>query len=368
MNQDSSAIERLKRVAQRNRISPQIDDDIEVAEELELLRDHLNASFFRSAEKWMLPNWATQTIWSKGKRQEILETLPNNKYRNWIVIGGPGSRSYAISDHTGLVTVHEECGSLDFWLSAEEIQFPALQEYDGPRLNLVTVDDQMYEWKTTSGPLEFNRLLYHVIEGEKEYIFNEIVLRNLSLEPQEITFFVALRPTSVRGIEPIESISYNDSKRMLFSNDNLALITDKRPSMVVMDTFDNPNLVDSLNESEDRMDQSFTAARGNGTAVLKYTVQLKPAGHDTLVFASPLFRTSESEAPTSVNMNPRLRDDAVARWFDFNDDSPIGSYPNEELMIATAQGKTSLVIQAREYVQRLSTDSLVDRAPDMARI
>ena len=34
----------------------------------------------------------------------------------------------------------------------------------------------MYEWKTTSGPLEFNRLLYHVVEDEKEYIFNEIVI------------------------------------------------------------------------------------------------------------------------------------------------------------------------------------------------
>ena len=67
-------------------------------------------------------------------------------------------------------------------------------------------------------------------------------------------------------------------------------------------------------------------------------------------------------------MNPRLRDDAVARWFDFNDDSPKGSYPDEALMMATAQGKTSLVIQAREFVQRMASDVLVNRASDIARI
>ena len=368
MNQDNSVIERFKRVAKSNRINPQFDDGILPAEKVEILRSHLNAAFFGSAEKWMLPSWAIQTIWDRGKRQDIQDILPNEKYSNWIVIGGPGSQSYGISDHTGLVTILEECGSFDFWPRADDIQFPALQEYDGPRLNLVTVDDQMYEWSTTSGPLEFNRLLYHVIEDDNEYIFNEIVLRNLSLEPQEFTFYITLKPTSVRGMEPIESLTYDSSRRMLTSNDNLALIADKAPSMVIMDTFDNPNLLNALEDTGERLDQSYTSVRGNGTAVMKYTIHLRPAGHETLVFASPLFRTTEKDAPQKVNMNPRLRDDAVARWFDFNDDSPKGSYPDEALMMATAQGKTSLVIQARKFVQRMASDILVNRASDITRI
>ncbi|MHA2425435.1 MAG: hypothetical protein ACXAEF_11655, partial [Candidatus Thorarchaeota archaeon] len=368
MNHGASAIERLNRVAQRNRITPQIEDGMDVADEMELIRGHLNATFFRSAERWMLPNWATKMLWEKGKRQDLNDVFHNNKYRNWIVIGAPGSKSYAMSDHTGLVTIRDECGSLDFWPKADEIEFPSLQDYDGPRLSLVTVDDQMYEWKTTSGPLEFNRLLYHIVEDDREYIFNEIVLRNLSLEPQEISFYVALRPLSIRGMEPIESLSYDSSKKMLFSNDCLAIIADKTPAMIVMDTFDNPNLMGTLTESEDRMDKSYTAARGNGIAVMKYNVQLRPAGHETLVFASPLFKASESDSSTSVNMSPRLRDDAVARWFDFNDDSPKGAYPDEELMMATAQGKTALVIQARNFVNNMDAEKLIEKTSDLARI
>ncbi|MFW9848812.1 MAG: hypothetical protein ACFFF4_06710 [Candidatus Thorarchaeota archaeon] len=368
MNRDSSTLERLNRIAQCNRISLEIPDSIDSTDTIEIIRDRLNATFFATADKWMLPNWAIRHIWHKGKRSDVEESISNNRYRNWIVIGGPGSKSYAISDHTGLVTAIEDCGSLDFWPKVDEVEFPALEEYGSPRLNLVSVDDQMYEWKTASGPLEFTRLLYHVIEDDTEYIFNEIILRNLSLEPQETSFFVALRPLSIRGVEPIESLTYDSIRRMLFSNNRLALISEKPPSSVIMDTFDNPNLLATLDESTERMDLSYSAARGNGTAILKYDINLRPAGQERMVFASPLFKASESDKLGTISMSPRVRDDAVARWFDFNEDAPKGSYPNEDLMMATAQGKTSLVIQAREYVRKMDPETIVSKGYDLVRI
>ncbi|MDF1541095.1 MAG: hypothetical protein P1Q69_19515, partial [Candidatus Thorarchaeota archaeon] len=367
MSIDSFVLEKLKRTAQRNRTNIPDSKGLNSIEEEHLLRASLNAAFFATAEKWMLPEWAIKVLWAGGSRRKIQDAFANDQFRNWMVIGGPGSSSYAIADRTGLTTILDECGSIDFWPHFNKTEFPALQENSGIRMNLVSVDDQMYEWKIALGPIEFDRLLYHVTEYDKEYIFNEIVLRNVSLEPQEFTFYVSIRPFSIRGVEPIESISSNENGTRLFVNNTLALIADRPPATLVMDTFDNPNLVELCSENG-RIDQSYSEARGKGTAVMKYTVRLRPAGHENIKFASPLFQSTPTDSAFRTNLSPRLRDEAVANWFDFNDDAPKGNYPDEDISMAAAQAKTSLVIQARGYVNRMTPDELVANASNIARV
>ncbi len=336
-------------------------------EEEHLLRAGLNAAFFATAEKWMLPEWAIKGLWVGGSRRKIEDAFANDQFRNWMVIGGPGSSSYAIADRTGLTTIRDECGSIEFWPQFNETEFPALQENSGIRMNLVSVDDQMYEWKIASGPIEFDRLLYHVDEDDKEYIFHEIVLRNVSLEPQEFTFYVSIRPFSIRGVEPIEAISSNENGTRIFVNNTLAMIADRPPAALVMDTFDNSNLLELCLE-DGRIDQSYTEARGKGTVVMRYTLPLRPAGIKHIIFASPLFLSTPTDEVFTTSLSPQLRDEAVANWFDFNDDSPKGNYPDEAISIAAAQAKASLVIQAREHVTRMTPDELVENAIDVARI
>lgn len=366
MSANNPVLEMLRRMIQRNRVSLPDSLGLNSAEEEHLLRAGLNATFFSGAEKWMLPEWAVRTLWTGGTRCEIEGSFSNDQFRNWMVIGGPGSSSYAIADRTGLTTILDECGSIDFWPQFSDVQFPALQESSGIRMNLVSVDDQMYEWKIALGPIEFDRLLYHVVEGDKEYIFNEIVLRNVSLEPQEFTFYVSMRPFSIRGVEPIESINSNEKGTHLFVNSTLALIADRPPDVLVMDSFDNPNLMD-LCAASGRIDQSYSEARGKGTAVMKYTVHLRPAGHENIIFASPLFVSTPNDGEVTTNLSPRLRDEAVAKWFDFNDDSPKGMYPDEDISMAAAQAKTSLVIQTRECINKMTPEELVGKASDITR-
>ncbi|MFW9910467.1 MAG: hypothetical protein ACFFEF_18065, partial [Candidatus Thorarchaeota archaeon] len=350
MTIDTELLERLQRVAQRNRVDVAIDSEQSINTKVEVIRGRLNSAFFKNAEKWMLPKWAISKIWVGGRRQEVSEQLNNDSHRNWVVIGSPGASSFAISDDSGLTTVQHECGSVELWIMNETPEFPALQDNNGSKLNLVSIDDQIYEWNAEKRAIELDRLIYHAEDDNKEYIINEIVLRNVSLEDASFTFFVVLRPFSIRGVEPIETLAFDTSKNSLYANGLLALVADRGPSSIIMDVFDNPDLINAVQSDRSRFDKNFSAARGNGTCILRYSINMQPAGHETLVFASPLFRLGEDEESIRVNLSPRLRDEAVARWFDFSDDSPAGHYPDEEIMKATGQAKASLVIQARNYV------------------
>jgi hypothetical protein len=111
----------------------------------------------------MIPNWAIVSL-RKADPDEVEESgLPNDGYRNWGLIGSPGAKSFGMTDTHGLVTAISECGSIDFWpQDGEGVAFPALAEHDGPRLNLLSSQDQLYGWEMTTGPVTFSRMVYHV--------------------------------------------------------------------------------------------------------------------------------------------------------------------------------------------------------------
>ncbi|MHA2600816.1 MAG: hypothetical protein AM324_001620, partial [Candidatus Thorarchaeota archaeon SMTZ1-83] len=229
---DDTCLERLRRVAGYNRVSLTDDQGIPATEAAKLLRSGLNGRVYSPAEQWMLPQWAIK----KSQKQPIDETgFANDTNRNWTFVGGVGTKKYGVADPSGLLTVLPECGSLDFWVqNGSEIVFPALADSDGPRLVLISPEDQVLEWKHVRSPVEFTRLIYHSCNGEHEYIYNEILVKNNSLKDALITFYVAVRPLSVRGVEPIESLAFQPEKRHLYANGLLAVVLDKDPDSVVM--------------------------------------------------------------------------------------------------------------------------------------
>jgi len=345
---DDTCLERLRRVAGYNRVSLTDDQGIPATEAAKLLRSGLNGRVYSPAEQWMLPQWAIK----KSQKQPIDETgFANDTNRNWTFVGGVGTKKYGVADPSGLLTVLPECGSLDFWVqNGSEIVFPALADSDGPRLVLISPEDQVLEWKHVRSPVEFTRLIYHSCNGEHEYIYNEILVKNNSLKDALITFYVAVRPLSVRGVEPIESLAFQPEKRHLYANGLLAVVLDKDPDSVVMTTADNTNLRVLLSGPATRLDQEFSATKGLATAVLRYNVKLAPAASKRFFFTSPLSPVEESAEGPVFQPNPRARDKTVGSWFDFSQSTTKLRFPDRGLDSTVIQAKATLAAQAASFV------------------
>ena len=343
----SENLERFRRVAKYNRVALPEAGIVTPREEIAFLQAALNGRVYARAEKWMLPNWATLAL-RKADPEGVEESgLPNDGYHNWGLIGSPGAKSFGMTDTHGLVTAISECGSLDFWpQGADGVAFPALAEHDGPRLNLLSSQDQLYEWEMTTGSVTFSRMVYHVSEGDDEAVFNEILLTNRALEEIRFTFYVALRPMSARGVEPIEKIEYDEAKNTLYSNGLVALMANRSPSAVVMSTADNPGLIETAMSTTDRCDRDYSATKGLASAVLRYDIKLRPAGSERIFFISPLSAVKQGARDLSFTTHEEMRDISIERWFKFSGKRSAGTYPERNFDEILSQAKASLAMQA----------------------
>ncbi|MFW9805954.1 MAG: hypothetical protein ACFFFK_04435 [Candidatus Thorarchaeota archaeon] len=361
---DFARLKRFRRVAMHHNIPlPEIGLDTE--NEIEYLRERLNASNYFDAEHWMLPSWAYLTLKGLGKDASMNTELPNSSYRNWSLIGGVGARKYGITDSRGLVTVIPECGSIDFWVcDTQDIIYPALLGKDGPQLRLVSSEDQLYEWKTDIKSIEFVRLLYHAEQDNNESIFNEIVLKNIALENESITFFVVLRPMSILGFEPIEYITFDAETNSVFVNDTLALKSDVSPSAVYLVEANDVTIPDLIVSDDLNHDDKFSSKLGLGTAILRFDVTLAPAGTKTLIFGSPLITHPE----TDHRLRSHHRDASIGNWYDFTDKRGDTVFPDEKLNGVLSQAAASLAIQAQSVLFPESDDVISVNWHDRMRI
>ena len=351
---DDDSLDRLRRVARNNRV---IIDSQELSreEEAEQLRIGLNGRIFTAAEPWMLPLWARL----QKQKTPLNETgVSNDHLRNWTNIGNPGAKSYAVADESGLVTAVVQCGSLDFWLEDNgELIYPSTVDRDGPRLSLVSPEDQIFEWKTFKGPIEFSRHIYHVSHNEEEAVYNEVLVKNHSLSEASFVFFAVLRPMSVRGVEPIETLEFDMEICRLYSNGLLAFSVDTQPNSVVLSAGDNPNLSETIMKQTRRFDNEFSAAKGLATAVLRYEVTLAPAASKRFFFISPLKAITEFLSTVNFPARIKMRDVTVGKWFDFLDRTTSFAFPDRSL--------DSLVVQAKATLAIKATSAILD-APDVS--
>jgi hypothetical protein len=190
-------------------------------------------------------------------------------------------------------------------------------------------------------------MVYHVSEGDNEAVFNEILLTNRSLEEVKFMFYVALRPMSACGVEPIEKIEYDEAKSTLYSNGLIALIANRSPAAVVMSTADNPSLIETAIATTDRCDRDYSATKGLASAVLRYDVTLRPAGSERIFFISPLSAVKRSARDLSFTTHEGTRDISIERWFKFSGKRSAGTYPERNFDDILSQAKASLAIQAR---------------------
>ena len=346
-NDNLARLKRFRRVAMNHDIALP-ETGMHTEHEIEHLRAKLNALVYLEAESWMLPSWADLTMKSLDREQTHITELPNNSYRNWSLIGGVGSKKYGITDSRGLVSAIPDCGSTDIWvLGTEDIIFPALMGKDDPQLRLVSTEDQLYEWRTDIHSVEFVRLLYHAEDDGVEYVHNEIVLRNIALEDTTITFYTVLRPMSVLGFEPIESLEFDAQTNQVFVNEQLAIHADIAPSAVYLFEGNDTTIPEVIKSDAIRYDYKVSSKNGLGTAVLRFNVTLSPAGTKRILFSSPLETYSDKEA-----LRPDLnnRDLSVGRWYDFSEKRGKAIFPDEKLNKVFSQAAVSLAIHSQSVL------------------
>ena len=337
--------------------------------EIEYLREKLNASVYLPAQSWMLPSWADLTLKGLDKEETRISELPNNTYRNWSLIGGVGSRKYGITDSRGLVTASPGCGSVDIWvLGTEGIIFPALMGKDEPQLRLVSPEDQLYEWRTDVQSVEFTRLLYHTQKDGTEYLFNEVVMKNIILEETSLTFYVVLRPMSVLGFEPIENIEFDAKTNTIFSNGSIALQTDLSPSAVYLVEANDVTVPEVIQSDKIRYDYKTTSNEGLGTAVLRFNITLAPAGTRSIVFASPLETPPEEELTAMAKTPSHNRDQSIGSWYDFTEKRGLAHFPDERLNGVLSQAAASLSIQSQSVLFPEELDDLFLNWRDRMRV
>ncbi|MGY5854012.1 MAG: hypothetical protein RTU92_10630, partial [Candidatus Thorarchaeota archaeon] len=358
-------LDRYIRVADNFRLSIPDTPSLKPLEIIEDLRAQLNAQIYPKSEPWMVPRWVARV---HGKIEEYIadSRFRNDRNRDWAVVGGVGARNYASIDSAGLVCSIQQCGSIDIWLKDDdEIVFPSLADRSGPELSLVSPSDQVFEWKATVGPVAFTRLIYHSKQNENEAIYNEVFIQNRSLNDVTFTFYVAVRPMSVLGVEPIENIEFVPSTRKLYSNGLLSLVLDESPSSILMTTADSPTLMSSLSSGEVREDTEFNTSTGMGTAILRYDVKLGPAGVKRLFFISSLDPLTKSDETPSYVAKVSARDNSVAEWYDFSDISPAGAFPDRRIDAVMMQVRASQAIMADKA---LTADDTGYSWSDRARI
>ncbi|NHJ15047.1 MAG: hypothetical protein EAX95_15300, partial [Candidatus Thorarchaeota archaeon] len=365
---DDDLAERFRRVARNNRVTLPSLQEPSPANELDELQAGLNKAVYPSSESWMLPAWAARQLAVTRASSSTEDTLYNNTSRNWVTVGGVGSSHYAIMDETGLATAFRQCGYIDFWFDHKEsIVFPALVDRDVSRIELYSPDDQLFEWKKFLGAIEVTRQVYHGETGECEALYNEIHIKNHSLEDTEFVFYAVIRPASVRGVEPIETLEYNDARKMVISNGYVALISDKPPTSIVLSAADNPNLIAAIRGSAERRDTEFSTAKGLATAILKYRIRLAPAESKRYFYVSPLSgMTGKDEIPFEFHTS--IRDEYVGKWFDFSERTTSFAFPESTLDAAVLQAKAVLAQQVYSRLDSGITSTSSTEPAEWARV
>jgi hypothetical protein len=346
---DFSRLERFRRVAAKHKLKTPKSGLPD--EEIDHLRNQLNAVVYLPAKPWMLPTWASLELKGIDVEEALITDFPNDSYRNWSLVGGVGARNYGIVDSRGLTSARADIGSIDVWVqNEEEIIFPALIGKDGPQLRLVSSEDQLYEWRTEAKSVEFVRLVYHVKQGDEEFVYTEIVLRNIALEKTETTFFVVVRPMSPWGVDPLEKIEYDKSESRVIVNDIPALQVNIPPTAVILTESNNEDIPETIRAASTRLDTEVESEKGLATAILRFDVKLTPAGTKRLFLVSPLESTKRDIVRSELNVGQHNRDQTVGNWYTFSEQLAKVSFPDSELDKVFSQAAVSLAIQARSVM------------------
>lgn len=331
INEDCEVTERLFRVANKHEI-----DIREPRENIEpeTLRQLLNAKILDEAEMWTLPEWRFFEAASYDNEKRLFEI-------DRSVIGSPGGKHYGICDALGLVSTLSGAGSMNVLVPKKRGDL-VLDNSEKPMLELLSTSDQIYHFEERYEAVDYQRLVYH--SHNEEAIYSEVQLQNHSLEKTEFTFYVHLAPITSKGIDPIEHIRLDESNNTLFANNMAALTFSEPPTSVMLTTADSYEIDKYLRNKENRIDDTISDESGLATALLRYDVELEPAGKRIFYFASPLRKNPDTQV-SQLMLDETVRKDTIRRWFEFHSSTSVDDIPDDNLNHALGEAKARIAIQ-----------------------
>lgn len=331
INEDCEVTERLFRVANKHEI-----DIREPRENIEpeTLWQLLNAKILDEAEMWTLPEWRFFEAASYDNEKRLFEI-------DRSVIGSPGGKHYGICDALGLVSTLSGAGSMNVLVPKKRGDL-VLDNSEKPMLELLSTSDQIYHVEERYEAVDYQRLVYH--SHNEEAIYSEVQLQNHSLEKTEFTFYVHLAPITSKGIDPIEHIRLDESNNTLFANNMAALTFSEPPTSVMLTTADSYEIDKYLRNKENRIDDTISDESGLATALLRYDVELEPAGKRIFYFASPLRKNPDTQV-SQLMLDETVRKDTIRRWFEFHSSTSVDDIPDDNLNHALGEAKARIAIQ-----------------------
>ena len=320
----------------------------EVAEPLELLRAGIlfharglvNSKAIQHNLDWVWPYWVERQF-NPESRSFVPRAFSfshiNLTHRNWTAVGCPGLAVYPIVDPRGLVTPLENGWSLDFWIITDEHRLlPSKLEDEAVRQQLVL--DPTLEVRTDCECHGLHlQLATRMGLGKESH--PEVLTRIRAESALSGWLVVAVRPYNPEGVQFINRIAYDASKKAFHVNDEADVTFDQPPDALRMAHYAEGDVyLDLEGSTEEQSDISCNV--GMATAAALFRLE---GGHARELEVSVGLERDLEDAP--------LHADATLSWAEATANCARLQIPDERLQfLYDAAVRTLLLLSADDLV------------------
>jgi Bacterial alpha-L-rhamnosidase 6 hairpin glycosidase domain len=173
-------------------------------------RGFYNYQFFQTNRDWVFPFWAERQMDPNAVAfiPRAFSLIQNNlTYRNWTMIGRPGTEHEAVVDPRGLLTPQWEDWSIDVWLSIEDQLFcPSQLDEVVQQLTNNNMPCINTSWEAQSIEVLQEAICAEV--AGRDFALTRISLTNKSEKAIDCSLFVSIRPFNGEGAALINKLAY----------------------------------------------------------------------------------------------------------------------------------------------------------------
>lgn len=320
-------------------------------------RGWFNHQFLDTHRDWILPYWATHQLepTDRGFVSRALQpVLLNQSYRDWTMIGSPGSSLEAIVDPRGLITPqpNESGWSLDTWLEVNgQLYFPS-------RLDDKTITQTPYEnlpiVQTQYEParLRVNQQAFAVQDDQgADWVIAAATIENPRGDARRARLYLAVRPFNPEGAAIINHIEIRNQRDAasevgVWINSHLGVLLPPPNSIA----FGNEERGDAQPERFEKSLQlsQITSATGVASATLAYDLELSPHSHRIVNAVLPMRPAQQVSAQsvewTNADVYPALRRTNQLRWRTLLDQGMKIRVPDDQIQNAFEANKAYLLL------------------------
>ena len=269
----------------------------EIQEPMELLREGIkfhargliNTKAIQHNLDWIWPYWVEKQ-YNPGDPSFIPRAFSfshiNLTHRNWTALGLPDLPVYPIIDPRGLITPFYNGWSLDFWIVSENGRKMIPSKLQDIEQHL-EMEDMLRIITSCSMPGIHLTHSAEVVEADGKPVLEISVHAKVSSGRWLVT---ALRPYNPEGVQFIERITLESSRRVMVVDGRERIHFKETPQKFLFSTYADGDVVHKLDEEE--KDNSVRCSIGMATAAAVH--DLEGASEKRLSIHIPLHRDTSS--------------------------------------------------------------------------